>query len=84
MRRACMWLCTIPVQEILSEVRKGTQREVVNQFMNDPAISTVYAKRGTRRHVLAWCMLAGWLLSAGGILLVHMQQNPPGVCVTRS
>jgi hypothetical protein len=84
MRRACMWLCTIPVQETLSEVRKETQPEVVNQLMNDRAISTAYDKHSTRRHALAWCVFAGWLLSAGGMLLVHMQQNPPGVCATRS
>jgi hypothetical protein len=75
---------TIQVQGILSTVRKGNEPEVVIASVDDHVISTGRCKHRTRRHVLAWCVLAGWLLSAGGVLLAHMQQNPVGICVTRS
>jgi hypothetical protein len=52
--------------------------------MDEHAVSKGCCKRGEYRHALAWCVLAAWLMSAGGVLLLHMQQNPAGICVTRS
>lgn len=58
--------------------------DAVKTDMNGHASSSTPQRGSTRRHVIAWCLLTGWLLSASGVLLTHMQQNPAGVCVTRS
>ncbi|MDP2867917.1 hypothetical protein [Methyloversatilis sp.] len=83
-READMHLCTISVRKFLVQVRQGKMPDAVKFNMNGQTSISPHHRCSTRRHVLAWCLLAGWLLSAGGLLLTHMQQNPAGVCVTRS
>ncbi|WP_439536215.1 hypothetical protein [Methyloversatilis sp.] len=72
------------MHKVLVQVRKGKIPDAVKPCMSGPASVNTHLRGSTRRHVIAWCLLAGWLLSAGGILLTHMQLNPAGVCITRS